>query len=683
MVVAACPASDTLSAFARGELPPDELSAVAGHVGACAACCAALKAVPEDSLVALARAAAASPSIAPREPGQTQSGSSSVPAALANHPRYRVVGVLGAGGMGTVYKAEDHLMGRTIALKVVSPHLTAKASAVERFHREVRAAAQLEYDNIVRAYDAGEVGGSHFLVMEFVEGVSLDRLVAKKGPLAVPTACQFTRQAALGLQYAADKGMVHRDIKPQNLMVTRKGRVKILDFGLARFASTGEEDAPRQSGKLPFGAGKAVAAGLTNPNLLMGTPDYLSPEQAKDSHNVDARSDVYSLGCTLYFLLTGRVPFPKADTLIDKLLAHTQEEPEAVRSLRPEVPDALAEVLAKMMAKRPEDRYQSASEAAAALSPFTRADAAKEAAGFEVIDAVVIAPAAPPALSPEPVAPLALDTASAQESRTLADAPRPKKKSKKKAGWWKRRRVPVLAGLAAALLVAAIAIAAGGKKNDGNPAIDPDAGSKADTQRDANIDKGDAKSVKKNTVIGPGKTVLYVLPSEGVWLGDYQPVRERLEKKGGATVVTASGTGGEAKVHWPRATDPKSVPIDVKLADAVPGDYDGVVFCGYKWEEYAGDPAAGNMIRQMLKANKPVGAICVGQGVLASHDVLRGRAAARCQRLVNSHPDLFYPRKGITLKNERVWVDGKIVTAAAPEDEEKFAEALLKVLGEK
>ena len=206
--------------------------------------------------------------------------------------------------------------------------------------------------------------------MEFVEGTSLDRLVAKKGPLPVPMACMFTRQVALGLQHAAGKGMVHRDIKPQNLMVTRKGQVKILDFGLARFARTDDEDQPAQGAKVPFGAAKAAAsAGLTNPNLLLGTPDYLSPEQAKNSHDVDPRSDIYSLGCTLYFLLSGGVPFGAATTLIDKLLAHTEEAPPPIREARFEVSEGLAAVLAKMMAKKPADRYQTAAEAAAAAVP--------------------------------------------------------------------------------------------------------------------------------------------------------------------------------------------------------------------------------------------------------------------------------------------------------------------------
>src|SRR5207253_4374689 len=204
-----------------------------------------------------------------------------LPAGLTDHARYRILVELGAGGMGVVYKAEHRIMGRTVALKVVAPHLTAKPDAVERFRREVTAAAKLSHPNIVTAHDADEAGGLHFLVMEFVDGISLDRLVGRRGPLPVQMACHFARQAALGLQHAFEKGMVHRDVKPANLMVTRKGQLKILDFGLARFA----RDA---------GAAGGRPAAATAANLVMGTPEYLSPEQASSPRTVDIRSDLYA-----------------------------------------------------------------------------------------------------------------------------------------------------------------------------------------------------------------------------------------------------------------------------------------------------------------------------------------------------------------------------------------------------
>ena len=246
MPVTTHPSPETLAAFARGDLPPAELSAVAEHIGGCNACCAALRGVPDDTFGNLARAAGA---VAPAVltpgpvgdlalPGVTRAD---FPAELADHPRYKLLSEP-AGGMGIVYKAEHRIMDRVVALKVLAPHLTAKPGAAERFRKEVKLAARLNHENVVIVHDADEAGGLLFLAMEFVEGVSLDRLVTKKGPLAIPLACSFARQAAVGLQHAADRGVTHRDIKPQNLMVTRKGKVKVMDFGLARFVRNDEEE---------------------------------------------------------------------------------------------------------------------------------------------------------------------------------------------------------------------------------------------------------------------------------------------------------------------------------------------------------------------------------------------------------------------------------------------------------
>ncbi len=291
------------------------------------------------------------------------------PPELADHPRYELLERLGAGGMGEVYMAEHRIMGRTVALKVMAAELTADPAAADRFRREVRAAAKLAHPNIVTAHDADEAGGRHFLVMEYVDGMSLDRLVRQRGPLPVASACQLIRQAALGLQHAHDRGMVHRDVKPQNLMLSRGGQVKVLDLGLAKFVQEAELP-PLSAGSSADAAAAGLDPNLTSASQFMGTPDYLSPEQARNSARVDARADVYSLGCTLYFLLTGRPPFRHAKGLLDKLLAHVNEPPPAVRDLRPDVPAGLAEVLRRMMAKKPGERFTTATEAAAALVPF-------------------------------------------------------------------------------------------------------------------------------------------------------------------------------------------------------------------------------------------------------------------------------------------------------------------------
>ena len=265
---------------------------------------------------------------------------------------YALLERIGEGGMGQVFKARNWKLGQVVALKLIRKQRIDNPDAVRRFQREIRAAAQLDHPNIVRAFDADEVGGTHLLVMEYVQGTDLSKLVKKAGPLPVDQACDYCRQAALGLQHACERGLVHRDIKPQNLLLTPAGVVKILDMGLARLDRRTDEEG---------------SSTMTQEGAVMGTLDYIAPEQAMDSHDVDVRADLYSLGCTLYFLLTGKVPFPGGEAL-QKLLKHRLDEPVPVEQLRRDVPPGVASVVRKLMAKRPEDRYQTPAEAAAALA---------------------------------------------------------------------------------------------------------------------------------------------------------------------------------------------------------------------------------------------------------------------------------------------------------------------------
>jgi serine/threonine protein kinase len=279
---------------------------------------------------------------------------------------YRILAELGRGGMGRVFKAEHRLMGRPVALKMLAPDVLKTDRARDLFLREVRALARLLHPNIVAAFDANESAGCYYIVLEFVDGPNLDQLVRSNGPLPVGYACECVRQVARGLQHAHALGMVHRDIKPANLLVQRSTvdgtpqgeTVKISDFGLARPHGPGS-DADTD------GVGTLLAAA----NSVVGTPDYVSPEQSRCLHEADQRSDLYSLGCTFYYLLTARVPFPGGGT-VDKLIRHHTEPPPLVTEVRPEVASSVTAIVAKLMAKVPADRFQTAGELADALAPF-------------------------------------------------------------------------------------------------------------------------------------------------------------------------------------------------------------------------------------------------------------------------------------------------------------------------
>jgi serine/threonine protein kinase len=273
---------------------------------------------------------------------------------LSSHPRYRIVRQLGEGGMGTVYLAQHVLMDRMVALKVMNQALMSHPEAIERFLREVKTAAKLDHENIVRAFDAEQVGSFHLLVMEYVDGESLDRVVAKEGPLPIYRACDYLRQVAEGLESAHQMHTVHRDIKPSNLILSKMGLVKILDFGLAKLRSE-----------------KEVNGALTRDNAMMGTPAYLAPEQATDARSADIRADIYSLGCTLYFLLTGKPPF-EGNSVMSYLAHHMQTPAPSISSLRAEVPPELAQFIERMVAKKPEDRPQTPQEIVDALGPFCK-----------------------------------------------------------------------------------------------------------------------------------------------------------------------------------------------------------------------------------------------------------------------------------------------------------------------
>jgi serine/threonine-protein kinase len=256
---------------------------------------------------------------------------------------------VGGGGMGAVFRAWDTTLHRTVAVKVLSMRQQSDADSLRRFQIEARSAARLDHPNIARAHFVGEDRGVRYIVFEFIEGTNIRDLVHANGPLPLADALSYTMQIAGALTHAWEREVVHRDIKPSNILITPDGQAKLVDMGLARLEYLGQQ--PHDE----------TATGVT-----LGTFDYISPEQARNPRDADIRSDIYSLGCTLFFMLTGRPPFIEG-SVVQKLLAHQTDEIPDVRDLRPDVPDGLAAVLATMLAKRPDDRFETPLDLTAAL----------------------------------------------------------------------------------------------------------------------------------------------------------------------------------------------------------------------------------------------------------------------------------------------------------------------------
>ena len=252
---------------------------------------------------------------------------------------YRLEQFVGGGGMGAVFRAHDTTLDRVVAVKVLSRAQSADDEMLRRFRNEAQSAARLDHENIGRVHAVGSDRGWHYIVFEYIEGRNLRDLVRDEGPFAVGRAMDVVAQVADALEHASARDVVHRDIKPSNIVITPAGRARLVDMGLARLAPT------------------AGDADLTVSGMTLGTVDYISPEQARDPRAADVRSDLYSLGCTLFYMLVGRAPFAEG-TMVQKLLQHQQDAPPDITAIRPDVPVRLAAILARLMAKDPHDRYQ-------------------------------------------------------------------------------------------------------------------------------------------------------------------------------------------------------------------------------------------------------------------------------------------------------------------------------------
>jgi serine/threonine protein kinase len=263
---------------------------------------------------------------------------------------YRLIKIIGRGGMGIVYEAEHKTMKHRVAIKMISSKVTANSSMLRRFFREVEVAAKLSHPNIVTAIDANQTGKKHYMVMELVQGEDLGVIVQRETVLTVPEVIGYMTQAAVGLSYAHNQGIIHRDIKPHNMLLNEDGVIKILDLGLVSLQRPqGSDD-----------------DSITQHNQIIGTVDYMSPEQADDVHHVDQRADIYSLGCSIFRLLVGHPPFPKS-SVIQKLLAHRDDPIPSLHDSRDDIPELLDQIFRRMLAKDPNNRYQSMDEVVGAL----------------------------------------------------------------------------------------------------------------------------------------------------------------------------------------------------------------------------------------------------------------------------------------------------------------------------
>ena len=656
------PTSAALLAYGQGRLSAGEMSAIEAHLAECGSCCEALEATPDDTLLIRAREAATSGFRArehtvPNKPANPRE----IPAALREHPRYRVLGLLGAGGMGAVYKAEHRKMERLVALKVINPAFVSSPAALERFEREVKTAAKLSHPNIVAAHDADAAGDLHFLVMEFVDGVSLDRYVASKGPLPPHVAANLIFQAAQGLQHAHDKGMIHRDIKPQNLMRARDGSLKILDFGLARLASQALQSVPGGLDEnLPDRPADATRAGS-----LLGTPDYIAPEQATDAHLADIRADIYSLGCTLYFLLSGEPPFI-GGTMLDKLHAHQTCEPTPIRLRRPEVSEELAAILERMMAKDPAGRFARPADLAKALKPIAQARPIAAPATSELKANVLPAPTV---TAPQPIA-----TAPAAESFSLdllaadslpsAGRSLPAMKIRQPATHEVSPWLWIGAAATAMLMVGTcLWLLFGNSDSNGGQPVMP-------------VAKGPLK-------------VLMLLPQNDLFNPDYVNTRNNLPSS--IQLVTAAER--REPVRFLRSQNdgtPDPVVPDLALSDNVKAeDYAAIIFVGGKAPEFCTGPAARHVKRlldEFQQDKKPICAICAGQHVPAFYGLFgSGRTVAGGQ-FVNNHPHFARTaatRQGSGVVDDQLRGRSRLITAATAWDGAEFAAKIATAIGAK
>ena len=497
---ATCPSRDKLRALTMGIVSEDQSDVLLRHLDDCGECQSELDTLDnaEDSLIVGLRNHAPGSDIdsepqchlaiakalgALAEAHQNDSGS------LPNFPRsigeYEIVRPLGKGGMGRVFLARQTKLGREVALKVIADHRLADPNVRRRFENEMQAVGRLSHPNIVIAHDAREIDSTAVLVTEYIDGLDLGQIVERLGTLSIADACKAAEQVAVALQYTADQGFVHRDIKPSNVMLSRTGEVKLLDLGLARLQKQDPSN-----------------LNMTGTGQTMGTADYVSPEQVNDSREVDIRSDLYSLGCTLFKLLTGKPLFSSDDhaTAFAKLNAHVSEVPPRVSDLREGIPKGLVKLIDRLLSKNPDQRPAEPMQVAKKLSQYS-----VDAKLNELIDQALDAPRG--------------DLATVTSGADTTPVPQPLLLP-----WW-RKPVPMLIAIASGFLGGGLGILLGIlitiEMTDGTKIITkaPD-GSIVSVQNDPGSDVPSSAGLSKHS---EGQTNS-ILPPDGVALGNPIPL---------------------------------------------------------------------------------------------------------------------------------------------------------------
>lgn len=615
--------------FVNGMLTPEQQQVVERHVERCGQCVIQLENVGGDTLGNRIKALATHFDEAV-DSGQQSDQDDAIPEELQSLDRYEIIERIGVGGMGEVFRARQRVMDRPVAIKVLRRHLFENDRAVARFHNEVKVAAQLNHPNIVHSYDAEVSRGLNLLVMELVDGTQLSDWISQDQTLSPLQASQITIEIAKGLRYAHEQGMIHRDIKPQNVMVLANQSVKITDFGLGKFVRDSAQGRDKS---------------LTFEGETFGTPDYIAPEQIRDSAAADFRSDIYSLGCTLYFMLAGRPPF--ADMSVgEKLAGHLEKQPVALKTLRPGLPDSLVDVVDRMMHKDASQRFSDYSELIDRLSPMAESD---------LLDGGTRAQ------------PLALSADRSETAVDLVPAVSPVIRATRRPSRARRRTIlysgigVVTAGLLGLALygVAFSNLFTGSAPDDGKVHLAVVLPAEKAYHREV-------VELQKSCLHYPNVELHYI--AEKVGDVTFDPTKSRALK----LQVSAERT----------------------LLDVSPRDFDAVIFFG-GWDgssgitnRYAYEPAlnlqAKKFIQGMLDQEKPVASVCGGTAVLAFAGILDGKRAASCKYIrdaMNASTAKWTPVEN-NLDKCTVVRDGLLVTGGNAVNVREIVQQLMTIVSQ-